>query len=53
MIEGETVPATLIASIREQLSTGNFPFKVDLVSIDDFAAAYRQNFEQEKLELTQ
>jgi len=34
--------------IKEQLESGNFPYKVDLVQLSDFAATYLDNYQSEK-----
>ncbi|NUM88580.1 MAG: nucleotidyltransferase domain-containing protein [Bdellovibrionales bacterium] len=38
------------ASIQEELTEGNFPLKVDLVFLDDFAVSYRPGYEKDKRE---
>lgn len=34
--------------IEEKLSAGNFPYKVDLVFLDELASTYRESYEQDK-----
>lgn len=50
MIEGtKTKNAEILKSkIEEVLSNGNFPLKVDLVFIDDFAQSYKDNYLNER-----
>lgn len=48
MIENGNHLDQQIASIREFLTKSNFPFKVDLVLLSEFADSYRKNYEKEK-----
>jgi predicted nucleotidyltransferase len=48
MIENGQHLESVVSSIREFLSNSNFPFKVDLVQLSDFAQSYRENYEHEK-----
>ena len=39
----------LVGQIQESLIESSFPFKVDLVLLQDFACSYRARFESEKV----
>lgn len=43
---------SLVADIQEELTEGNFPLKVDLVFLDEFAVSYRAGYERDKREWT-
>lgn len=38
-----------IAEMQELLSKSQFPYKVDMVSLSEFAESYLENFHQEKI----
>ena len=40
-----------LGNIQERLVQSNFPYKVDLVLLPDFATAYLESYEQDKVEL--
>lgn len=50
MIEGAPTKKSqqVVSSLREKLSNSNFPYKVDLVFLNEFAESYRTNYEQER-----
>jgi predicted nucleotidyltransferase len=50
MIEGQKNLALerLASQIQEKVTEGSFPYKVDLVFLEDFALSYRDNYESEK-----
>lgn len=45
------VPAHVIFSIAENLETSKFPYKVDLVDYDELAATYKNNIDEQKIDL--
>lgn len=49
MIESESKQNLNIGQIQEQLQNGNFPFKVDLVHISDFADSYKSSYLQDRI----
>lgn len=49
MIETTQDLTLMVGNIKETLSNGNFPYKVDLVLLSDFAASYLEQFEKEKV----
>lgn len=50
MIEGPRTVALegLVSQIQEKVTQSNFPYKVDLVFLEDFALSYKANYESEK-----
>lgn len=48
MVEAPSDIEPLLSGIREQLSIGNFPYKVDLVQLKDFADSYKSGYERDK-----
>lgn len=49
MIEAPTDLSSTIGAMSETLEKSNFPYKVDLVQLRDFAATYRPGYEKDKL----
>jgi predicted nucleotidyltransferase len=51
MIEGPktTQAEKLVATIQEKFSNRNFPYKVDLVFLSDFAESYKPGYEKDKI----
>jgi predicted nucleotidyltransferase len=49
MVEATTDVSNVIGQAREAIIESNFPYKVDIVDLRDFAAEYRSNFEREKV----
>lgn len=49
MVEGPSDCSREISRIQEILSTGNFPFKVDLVSFPDLASTYVSGYQKDKV----
>lgn len=47
----KTVSNVIISKIIEDIEESSFPIKVDLVNDTELAASYRQNFEQDKVEV--
>lgn len=39
----------IISEMRELLTESNFPIKVEIVRLDQFAAAYKAGYEQDKV----
>lgn len=48
MVEASSDLELLLAGIREQISNGNFPYKVDLVQLRDFADSYKPGYQRDK-----
>lgn len=50
MIEGESSEKAqrLKSQIEEQLSNENFPYKVDLVFIGEYADSYKKSYDQDR-----
>lgn len=48
MVDSDSISRSKLESIREYFQKSNFPYKVDLVHINDFASSYVVNFEAEK-----
>ena len=51
MVESREDTSAIVGKIQEDLESGNFPFKVDIVQNKDFAESYRENFEIDKVQL--
>jgi uncharacterized protein len=51
MIDSSLDLSLELGKIREQLSNSNFPFKVDLVLLSEFAKTYLPQFEKDKVEI--
>jgi len=51
MIEGEVSLEIekILSEMRERLTESNFPIKVEIVRLDQFAAAYKAGYEQDKV----
>ena len=49
MVESDTDLNSKIGFIKETLTKSNFPLKVDLVQLVDFAQSYKKQFETEKI----
>lgn len=49
MIESDTDLSSLVSQLQEQLTNSNFPFKVDLVELRDFAESYREGYQKDKV----
>ncbi len=49
MIESELDLSNEIAKISELISNSNFPYKVDLVELGNFAKEYRSSFQRDKI----
>lgn len=52
MVESERELTGLIGTVKEAIIESNFPYKVDIVQLKNFAHQYRQNFESEKVLFT-
>lgn len=48
MVEGKAEARSLVAKINEALSNSNFPFKVDLVLLEEFAASYVDSYKKDR-----
>jgi uncharacterized protein len=49
MVEAARDLSAEIGQIREILQNSDFPFKVDLVRLEDFPKSYRKGFEDDKV----
>lgn len=49
MIESEQDQASTVALIKEKLTKSNFPYKVDLVQLKDFAESYLASYKKDKI----
>ncbi|MEI6397482.1 MAG: nucleotidyltransferase domain-containing protein [Pseudomonadota bacterium] len=49
MVEATTEISNVLGQVSETIIESNFPYKVDIVDLRDFAAEYRSNFEREKV----
>lgn len=49
MIEANSDVSSEVASIREKIESSNFPYKVDIVLLEQFASSYRPSFEKDKV----
>lgn len=49
MVETSHDISNSISQLQEFLVESNFPYKVDLVKLNDFADSYRNSFEQDKV----
>lgn len=49
MVLSERDLSAQISNIRETLEKSNFPYKVDLVTYQEFAPSYRESFERDKI----
>lgn len=52
MIESESKDGLNIGEIREQMQNSNFPLKLDLVHVSDFAESYKNSYLQDRVLLT-
>ncbi|HTR00617.1 MAG TPA: nucleotidyltransferase domain-containing protein [Candidatus Acidoferrum sp.] len=48
MVEADKDLSALVSLLQEHLSNGPFPYKVELVELRDFAAAYKPGYERDK-----
>lgn len=48
MIEADADLSALVSELVEQLSNSNFPYKVDLVELRDFAESYKAGYQRDK-----
>lgn len=48
MVEANRDLSAELSEIREKLSNSNFPYKVDLVLLSEFADSYKAGFEKDK-----
>lgn len=48
MVEATQDLAPLISHLQEQLSNSNFPYKVDLVELRQFADSYKPGYERDR-----
>ena len=48
MVEGSESLKNQLGSIKETLEESHFPYKVDLVHLNDFAEAYLENYQKDK-----
>jgi predicted nucleotidyltransferase len=51
MVESREDISAIVGKIQENLESGNFPYKVDMVQNKDFAKSYRESFEKDKEQL--
>jgi len=49
MVESTNDLSRQISKIKESLVQSNFPFKVDLVSLNDFAQSYKASYLKDRL----
>ncbi|MEQ3723672.1 nucleotidyltransferase domain-containing protein [Alcanivorax sp.] len=49
MVEASVELSELISQLQEQLTNSNFPYKVDLVELKDFAESYQSGYQQDKV----
>ncbi len=49
MVESGTLNDLELGALVEKMRSGNFPFKVDLVHLSEFADSYRAGYEAEKI----
>lgn len=49
MVESAAVKGLDLPSLSEKIQSSNFPYKVDLVHLNDFADAYRAGYERDKV----
>jgi len=49
MVETDQDLSREVAAIREKLESGNFPYKVDIVLLQELAPAYRAGYEKDKV----
>lgn len=52
MVEAPTDLSQAISAIHETLQNSNFPYKVDLVQLCDFADSYKDSYEADKIPFT-
>ena len=52
MVDSTTDLSPEVGHIRERLDESNFPFKVDLVQLSEFAKSYRPGFEKDKVQFS-
>ena len=45
------LPKGLVAEILEAMETSTFPYKIDLVNANELASSYRQQIEEQKVEI--
>lgn len=48
MIESDMDLSSLIGAIKEEIANSNFPYKVDLTALNDFAQSYLKSFNKDK-----
>jgi predicted nucleotidyltransferase len=51
MIDSKKDLTLAISQKKELFSNSNFPYKIDIVQLKDFAESYKDNYESEKIEL--
>ncbi len=49
MIESDKRVDVLVSEILEYFSKSNFPYKIDLVQLEDFSDTYIENYQKEKV----
>jgi predicted nucleotidyltransferase len=49
MVESQRDLSSIVAEISDQLVNSNFPYKVDLVELNNFAKSYLDNYNKEKV----
>lgn len=49
MVESSDRQSLQLGGLAEALQKSNFPYKVDLVHLEDFAEAYRPSYEKDKV----
>ena len=52
MIESDSDLSKSISIILEKLQDSNFPYKVDLVQLREFAESYKPGYEQDRINFT-
>ena len=48
MIEGKSDCHSLIATMKETLGQSNFPYKVDIVILDELATSYLESYQHDR-----
>lgn len=51
MVESPVDISGRLSDIREHFTEGNFPYKIDLVELKDFAESYKAGFLKDRVEL--
>lgn len=48
MVEGKADCRSLIATMKDTLSESNFPYKVDIVLLDELATSYLEGYKRDR-----